>query len=277
MDRIGVKAEKCLAERGYEVVAPLGEGAFSQVVLIRKINRMEQDLPSVMACKISSQTELALQEADTMKKIAHPLFPEFFGMCQEGKTVFLMMEYICGSSLEALLGRRGTFSEPHTVRMGLELADGLKYLHELPKPILFRDVKPANILIRQDGRVKMLDLGCACGTGEQASRAGTPEFAAPEQFQSGSSITFACDVYGLGKTLQAMVGENCDRKLKKVIASCIRERPEERIPDMRSIMADLTALEEKNGRRQRQFGDIFRPRIVCEKNIWESVHKNPCV
>lgn len=281
------KAREALYCRGYQIARLLGEGAFSQVVLIRKKNGIQIQryaeescamqkwyAPCGMACKISNQTDLALREAETLARTAHPLFPEFFGMWQEGETVFLLMEYICGSSLEALINRRGTFSEAQTVRMGLEIAEGLKYLHELPKPILFRDVKPANILIRQDGRVKLLDLGCACGTGERANLAGTPEYAAPEQLQSGSAVTPACDVYGLGKTLQAMVGENCGRKLKKVIAACLREQPEERIPDMRGVIEALAALRGESGRRQRQNSGLFHPHIVCEKNIWESAHKS---
>lgn len=268
------KAGAFLSARGYEAAAALGEGAFSKVVLIRKKKgEGAQDAPKLLACKISEKTDLAVREAKLLASIRHPLFPEFYGMWQEGGTVFLMMEYICGSSLKALLDRRGAFSEAQTVRAGLELADGLKYLHERPEPILYRDVKPDNILIRQDGRVRLLDLGCACEAGERQGRAGTPEFAAPEQFQSGHPVTFSCDVYGLGMTLRSMAGKNCGKKLKKVIDACVRERPEERISDMRSMMTSLTALEKRSTKVSRQWGNAFYPPVVCEKNVWESGHK----
>ena len=229
--------QKALAGRGYEIIRLLGEGAFSKVVLVRKIALTQQhakerrgsiqteSFSDEAACKISRQINLALREAETLARIDHPLFPKYLGVWQEGEKVFLLMEYVRGSSLEALLARRGGFSEMQVIRIGLELAEGLKYLHELPVPILFRDLKPANILLRQDGQVKLLDLGCACTTGRQADLAGTPEYAAPEQLKSGSVLTPASDVYGLGKTLQAMTGRKCGRGLKQVIAACIKDSP----------------------------------------------------
>lgn len=282
---VSYEEQKVLTDRGYEVVRLLGEGAFSKVVLVRRKALIQlkhtgewwdslqtDNFIDNAACKISSQTGLALRETETLAAIDHPLFPKYFDMWQGGEKVYLLMEYVRGNSLKELLDRRGGFSDMQVVRIGLELAEGLKYLHELPEPILFRDLKPANILLRQDGRVKLLDLGCACAMGRQTALAGTPEYASPEQLKSGSVLTPASDVYGLGKTLYAMVGRKCGKGLRQVIAACIKERPQERIPDMRGIISALTALEKGNGRSKKP--DIFGgASVVCLNNVWESAYK----
>lgn len=270
---------RILNRRGYEVVRPLGEGAFSRVLLVRKrSDRLPQHqlVPGNLACKICRQSKLGLQEGRLLQRMEHPLFPRFLGMWQEGETVFLMMEAVFGSSLEALLKRRGALTERQTARMGMELAVGLKYLHELPEPVLFRDVKPANILIRQDGRIKLLDLGCACRLGERAqSLAGTPGFGAPEQLEAGHVLTTACDVYGLGRTLRETVGKDCKRSFGRVLDACTREKAEIRIQDMREVLALLEpfAKEGSNAERFCLKGGLRDP-IVCVKNIWESSYKN---
>lgn len=274
--------QKALSLRGYEAVRMLGEGAFSKVALVReqvsvkrqhtKERQGSWQSVSYIACKISSRADLTFREADILSKIDHPLFPKYCGVWEEEGKVYLFMEYICGSNLEELLARRGSFSDAQAVRIGLELAEGLKYLHELQGPILFRDLKPANILIRQDGRVKLLDLGCACGTGEQTNIAGTPEYAAPEQLKSGSFLTPAIDVYGLGKILQVITGKDCGNKLERVIKACIREQPRERIADMRGVISALAVLDTES-RKLRPVGGFTSSQVVCINNIWESAHK----
>ena len=279
---ISQEDQRVLSLKGYETVRMLGEGAFSEVALVRKQIRTRSQQTeerqtgaqtgSYIACKISCRTDLALKEADILSKIDHPLFPKFFDVWKEDGKVYLLIEYICGCSLKELLARRGSFSDAQAVRIGLELAEGLKYLHELQRPILFRDLKPANILIRQDGRVKLLDLGCVCGTGTQTNIAGTPEYAAPEQLKSGSFLTPACDVYGIGKVLQAMTGENCTKRLQRIITASIREQPGERIADMRGVISALAALDAKD-RKLRLSGSFISSQAVCINNIWESAHK----
>lgn len=268
-----------LNRRGYEVLRTLGEGAFSRVLLVRE--RTDPSMrplnpPRAIACKICRQSKLGLREGRLLQRMDHPLFPLFLGMWQEGEIVFLMMEAVFGSSLEALLKRRGTLTERQTARMGMELAAGLKYLHELPEPVLFRDVKPANILIRQDGRIKLLDLGCICRLGERTQNlAGTPGFGAPEQFEAGHALTAACDVYGLGRTLREAVGKDCKKSFGHVLDAFTRAKEEIRLQDMREVLTQLEpfAREGSNEGMSWRNGGL-RPPIVCVKNIWESRYKN---
>ncbi len=175
-EETAVRVEReVLEERGYACRRLLGEGAFSRVYLVESRVFGER-----YACKVGKNVSLTKREAEMMARAHHPLFPQYRGLWQEAGFSFLLMEYLPGSSLEDALIRRGRFSPGQTVRVGMELAEGLCCLHR--EGLLFRDVKPANIVIRQDGRVGLVDFGCVCGVREAAcSRAGSPGFAAPEQ------------------------------------------------------------------------------------------------
>lgn len=261
-----------LIQRGFRVIRTIGKGAFSQVLLVQQ---METDI--FFACKISERKDLAQWEGRLLASTDHPLFPGFCDLWEENENSFLLMEYICGSSLEELLQRRGSFAQTQTARVGMELAEGLRYLHQLPEPVLYRDVKPNNVMIRQDGRVKLLDMGCACRLRYCVSaRAGTPGYAAPEQLEEGGVLSFACDVYGLGRTLEAMAGKNCGDKLGAVIAACTAKNPKQRIPDMQGVMTALAPLCREGKGRERLAGiqGFLQPRVACVENIWENEYKN---
>lgn len=269
-DHVTEMERESLAGRGYGILRSIGQGAFSRVFLVQ-----EKESGRLLGCKLCIRGDLSRREAALLQKMDHPLFPRFMDAWEEGGTHFLLLEYVCGSSLEALLERRGSFSGEQTVRVGLELAEGLRYLHEMAQPMLFRDVKPANIILRQDGRVKLLDLGCACSPGRPGSKAGTPGYGAPEQLEESAVLTPACDVYGLGRTLQAMAGQRAGRRLRRVLKVMTDKQPGRRFPDMRSVLAQLAPLERSVSRRlilpQGGLGDR---EIICVKNIWESMYKN---
>ena len=270
-NKIAVERIEQLARRGYQTVRLLGQGAFSQVLLVQR-----QGTDMLFACKVSDRQDLAHREGRLLEAVNHPLFPRFCDLWDEGESAFLLMEYVCGSSLEELLRRRGSLSQMQTVRIGMEIAEGLRFLHQLPDPILYRDVKPANIMIRQDGRVKLLDMGCACKLRQpDGARAGTPGYAAPEQLEEGGILSFTSDVYGLGRTLEAIAGKNCSGKLGRVIKTCTAEKPEQRIPDMQGVMTSLAPLC-KAGRNREEFSrqGFLQPRVTCVKSIWESEYKN---
>lgn len=272
-DKAKITAEMIeqLARRGYHTVRLLGQGAFSQVFLVQ-----QQETDLLLACKVSERKELARREGRLLAAVDHPLFPGFCGLWEEGESAFLLMEYVCGSSLEGLLRRRGAFSRTQTARIGMELAEGLKFLHQLPDPVLYRDVKPANIMIRQDGRVKLLDMGCACELRQpDGARAGTPGYAAPEQLEEGGILSFSCDVYGLARTLEVIAGKNCGAKLGRVIRACAAEKPKQRIPDMQGVMTALAPLcrTGRNWEESPRKGSL-QPRVTCIKSVWESEYKN---
>lgn len=258
--------KKMLERRGYLCRRLLGEGTFSRVYWVEAVSGGLSH-----ACKISENVGLLEREAKILSQLRHPLFPTYYDFWKQGGRGFLLREYIPGSSLEDMLKRRGGFSAGRTICMGLELAAGLGYLHGREEFFLFRDVKPSNIILCQNGGMKLVDLGCACSLKEEiTSRAGSPGFAAPEQLRSGGVLTASCDVYGLGQTLKAALGmgdivfpgnrnfpgkrggrrrtrrqKALEAGLLRVLDACTREESWERIPDMESLERELQGLWEQ--------------------------------
>ncbi len=210
------------------------------------------------------------REALFQGQVNHPLFPAYIGHGEQEGMEWILMEYVGGENMETLLRRQGCFSSRKTAEIGIKIAEGLSCLHERGRPILFRDIKPANIMLEESGRVRLMDFGCACYVGEGKALAGTPEFGAPEQFTEGRIQGVACDVYGLGQTLKRLAGKNCDRRLRRVLDRCTRQKPEERLPDMRWV---IELLEACNGGKGRGFCEVQRAvlggKILVEKNIWK--------
>lgn len=250
-----------LKTHGYISPQLIGTGAFSSVYRVKGV----QD-GKFYACKVSEKTEMLAREAGILKELSHPLFPVCYEMWTEGETGFLIMEYVAGRSLGRLLDSRGRLSARRAAEIGLELAEGLSYLHERRRPVFYRDLKPENIYIREDGRVKLLDFGCACKEDEKAGErvkvlVGTPGFAAPEQLSGSADASAAGDIYGLGKVLQSMLsardelgrmltresflGNSPESRLRLLALECTRENPGRRPACMRLCIYRILDVLEK--------------------------------
>ncbi len=245
---------------GWERVGLVGQGAFAKVYLVR-----EKGGEGMLACKIAETAEgmaILKREAGLQKRIEHPLFARYADFVQERDKALLYMEYIAGENLADRLEREGALSQPRVVQIVGELAEGLRYLHTLSRPVLYRDLKPENIRIQPDGRVRLLDLGCACCADEAAySRAGSLGYAAPEQLRErtdGGTVpgTYS-DVYALGRlTYYMLTGHNpCQTPfhsppitayragvsplLARLTEQCMEEEAVKRPPDMREVLRQL--------------------------------------
>ena len=253
-----------IASGKYKLIHFLGRGAFAEVYLA--VNTEGKHF----ACKIGQKGASLKREADFQRTVCHPLFPAVADVGRENGREWILMEYVRGENLEELIRKNGSFSSGETAEIGKKLAEGLGYLHERRPSLLFRDIKPANVMLGMDGGVKLVDFGCVCHAGENSGIAGTVGFGAPEQFEPGAGVGPAADIYGLGKTLQAISGGICEKHLCEVIRSCIRESPGERLPDMRWA-ADLLALCGGEGRQGKFSGvqkAVLRREIQIKKNIW---------
>lgn len=254
-----------MGERGstLKMVRLLGAGAFSEVYLA------EDGAGRRYACKVSGHTELLEREAACHRHICHPLFPKFLQFWKENGKAYLLMEYIEGENLKKAAEMRGGFAARQAADIGAQLAEGLFYLHRLPEPIVFRDVKPENVMFVRDGTVRLLDFGCACQAGRSAAVAGSPGFGAPEQFGSGSMQTAAADVYGLGRTLEKILKGGERGTLRRIIRRCVEERPADRLGDMRELAGMLHGCARDGGHslsgRQRAVlkGDLRLIKNIC--------------
>ena len=146
-----------------------------------------------------------LAEARILSRLNHPNLPAFTDFFTEGPRHYLVMEYIDGSTLEELLDRnKGPFSEPRVLGWARQLCDVFEYLHNQQPPVIFRDMKPGNVMLTRSGRIKLIDFGIARlfrHSGSQDTQLlGTPGFAPPEQYGS-SQTDERSDMYSLAMTL----------------------------------------------------------------------------
>ncbi|MBN1679058.1 MAG: serine/threonine-protein kinase [Anaerolineae bacterium] len=147
------------------------------------------------------------RESDMLASLSHPAVPEIYDYFSNKDRAYLVMEYINGRDLEAIINSITEFLPIETVlQWALELCDVLGYLHlHEPEPIVFRDVKPSNIMIDQHGRLRLVDFGIAktFQVGQKGTMIGTEGYSAPEQYRGEASP--ASDVYGVGATIHHLL------------------------------------------------------------------------
>jgi hypothetical protein len=156
--------------------------------------------------KAWKDVELAEREATTLAALTHPRLPRYITHFEEDGALYLVMEKIEGESLAALRARGGSLAPGEVTRMILELGEALRYLHGRAPPVVHRDIKPGNVIRREDGSFTLVDFGAVRDRLKPAGGStvvGTFGFMAPEQFQGRASAK--SDVYGLGATALAML------------------------------------------------------------------------
>lgn len=141
------------------------------------------------------------RELEILKALKHPHIVRCFGGGRQGKDVYLVMELITGGSLGALVRRRGRLPWEAVIDYGLQICDGLAYAHEWG--IVHRDLTPANLLLTDDGQVKIADFGIArVQFGKRITAAkhtlGTVAYMAPEQIRGEPPVSHRTDLYTLG-------------------------------------------------------------------------------
>jgi serine/threonine protein kinase len=144
-------------------------------------------------------------EAHMLWGLSHPNLPTFTGFFSENQRYFMVMEYVEGSTLEDLLEHNGKpFSERRVLGWARQLCDVLEYLHSQNPPIIFRDMKPGNIMLTRDGHIKLIDFGIArffrSTNSVDTQLLGTPGFAPPEQYGKAQTDERS-DIYSLAITL----------------------------------------------------------------------------
>lgn len=146
------------------------------------------------------------READTLSQIKHLSIPSIFDRFGEGNCHYLVMDYVEGVNLEdELAAQGGMLSESRVIEIARELCDVLSYLHSFHPPIIYRDMKPGNVILTPAGRVVLIDFGIARIFTPQgkATLIGTPGFAPPEQYTG--RVDERSDIYGLAATLHYLL------------------------------------------------------------------------
>jgi serine/threonine protein kinase len=146
------------------------------------------------------------QEARILVSLDHPNLPKIVRYFSEGGRLYLVMEYIDGRTLEEILAQTpGFLPEAQVVDWARQICDVLDYLHSRMPPVIFRDLKPANIMLGRDNRIRLIDFGIArlFDPRKQTDtlKMGSHGYAPPEQYAGMGRTDARSDVYGLGATM----------------------------------------------------------------------------
>lgn len=266
-----------IIEDRYKILKTIGEGAFGTVYLVRDSllddepfalkEMVETDIPEADR---NEAVELFAREAEMLKSLHHPGLPRFFDQFSIGSSCYTVMEYVEGETLEDRLERSYLpFSWEEVLLWAEELCRILLYLHSRkPEPVVFRDLKPSNIMIDINGRVKLIDFGIARHYSSNKVKdtyfLGTPGFSPPEQYGRGQSDGRS-DIFALGAALYrlltkadmaqysvrmpplSMLSPSVPKWLEKVIMKCLAVNPGERYQSVQALYSDISAREFTSG------------------------------
>ncbi len=147
------------------------------------------------------------REANVLATLHHPAIPRIFDYFTQAERSYLVMEFVTGKNLEQILNEaEGPISENQVIQWAIELCDVLGYLHNHePEPIIFRDIKPSNIMVNQYNQIVLVDFGIAkpFQTGQRGTQVGTEGYSPPEQYRGDASQL--ADLYALGATMHHLL------------------------------------------------------------------------
>lgn len=259
----------------YEILKKIGQGGMS-IVYVAMDTRLNKQWAIKEIKKSKKQdTRMLLKalrtEANILKVVDHPILPRIVDIINYKGTVFVVMDYIEGRPLSEVLKKEGAQPQEKVVEWAKDLCSALDYLHSMDPPIIYRDMKPSNIMLKPDGKVKLIDFGTAkefdVKSLADTTALGTRGYAAPEQFGDargrGIHKTDArTDIYSLGATLyHILTGKNpCEPPyvikpirewnpmlssgLEKIINKCTMPSPEDRYQSCKELKYDLEHYEQ---------------------------------
>lgn len=262
----------------YKILNKVGQGGMSVVYLAMNEKANKQWAIKEVRKDGVKDFELIKQglivETDMLKKLSHPSLPSIVDVIEDDNTFLIVMDYIQGNPLSKTLEEYGAQSQENVVEWAKQLCDVLVYLHSRKPPIIYRDMKPANVMLKPDGSITLIDFGTAR---EYKSKniadttcLGTIGYAAPEQFGGMGQTDARTDIYCLGATLYHLVtGMNpCEppyeikpirqinpalsNGLEKIIMKCTQRDPDARYQSCAELMYDLEHFDEMDNTYRRK-------------------------
>lgn len=240
------RIEKLIGRGGMSRVYLAGDTRLGKTWVVKEIRK------SCRGQENSFPVEAALSEADIIKSLDHPAVVRIVDIVQDKHAVYIVEDYVEGMSLKDYTDRGGTVDERRLKNWAVQLCRVLIYLHSRRPPVIFRDLKPENVILMPSGHLKLVDFGIARRYQPDKTRdtvyLGTEYFAAPEQFEEkGLQTDMRTDIYGLGKTLEYLseYADGLSDGFMAVIRKCLKPEPDDRYPDAGSLLEDLEHYEDR--------------------------------
>ena len=252
-----------IIEGKYEILTEIGKGGMSVVYLAMDTHLNKQWAIKEIRKKGNGKNDeivvnSLLAEANLMKRLDHPALPRIVDIIDNGKTIFVVMDYIEGESLDKVLKEYGVVPEELVISWAMELCDALSYLHSQKPPIIYRDMKPANVMLKPEGNIKIIDFGIAREYKEQSladtTVLGTKGYAPPEQYSGQTDAR--SDIFALGMTMHHLLtgidprsGEayapvrmwnpDLSEGIELIIDKCVQPAQENRYQNCADLLYDL--------------------------------------
>lgn len=259
-----------LVDGKYKILNKVGQGGMSVVYLAmnEKANKQwaVKEVRKDGVLDFESVKQGLVAETDILKKLSHPNLPSIIDVIDTDDSFIIIMDYIQGNSLNKALEEFGAQPQEMVIEWAKQLCDVLGYLHSRTPAIIYRDMKPANIMLKPDGNIMLIDFGTAREYKEKnladTTCLGTVGYAAPEQFGGMGQTDARTDIYCLGATLYHLVtGMNpCEPPyeirpireinptlssgLERIILKCTQRNPEDRYQSCAELMYALEHYEE---------------------------------
>ncbi len=248
----------------YRVVSLLGKGGMGYVYLAENIKLGNKW--AVKEVTVSKNKKTGIQiESEILKRLNHRSLPRIVDLIEYKNNLYIVEDYFEGANLKEIIKTKGACKEENVLKWAVQLCDILHYLHSFkPNPIIYRDMKPGNIIIDKQNNVKLVDLGIAREYREENDSdtlyIGTRGYAAPEQYAGNQQTDERTDIYGLGATLYhaltgispnappyklvpvRQVNKSLSAHIERIIIKCTQNDPALRYQSVRELTEDLKRI-----------------------------------
>ena len=259
-----------IADR-YEIVGQVGTGGMSDVYKAKDHTLGRYVAIKVLKSEFSEDTNFVSKfrtEAQSAAVLEHPNIVNIYDVGSENGIHYIVMEYVEGITLKTYIGKKGQLTYKEALSIAIQVGRGIQAAHA--KNIVHRDIKPQNIIISTDGKVKVTDFGIARAVSENTIHSdvmGSVHYASPEQARNGY-VSSRSDIYSLGIVMYEMVtgrvpfdgdstvavaiqhlqdemdppskyAPNLPISLEKIIQKCTQKSPDRRYDSMESLLIDL--------------------------------------
>jgi len=271
-------------ENRYELLAMIGQ-SYAYKVYLAIDKRTKQRWAVKLLSKDQSrdkkyEMQFVIQEAEMLVTFNHPAIPRIVEMIDNPDYIAIVMDYVEGETLDDIVKKQKVLSAELVIDWAKQLCDVLGYLHSLQPPHIYRDMKPANLMLEPTGKIKLIDFGIVRKykpnqSGDTCSL-GTMGYAAPEQY-GGRQSDSRTDIYGLGMTMYYLVTgmdptkssnvikpicqvhPQLPKGLEYIISKCIQLNPDDRYQSCSELLADLNRYE-KLPKPKGMLGKLFKRR-----------------
>lgn len=272
LKRNGMLKTGSLLDGKYRIIREIGRGGMSVVYLavnerVGKIWALKEVRKEADGRDGIREMSLAA-EIGVLKKLHHPNLPDIIDIIDCSDSYVIVMDYIEGKSLKQIIGQFGPQNERLVIAWGKQICQVLDYLHSQNPPIIYRDMKPGNIILRPDGQVTLIDFGTAREYKHEnqgdTTWLGTRGYAAPEQFGGNRQTDPSTDIYSLGATMYHLLTgyspadtqfviwpigrfrqDLSGSRLEKIIEKCCQPEPVCRYRNCKDLLDALEHVNDK--------------------------------